>query len=57
MTVHMAETVKNNVERPFGDDARVQLLERTGGGIPRVGKKLLAGRLALGIELLKSGLG
>ena len=34
----LAEAVKDDVERALGDDARIELLERTGRGVARIGK-------------------
>ena len=51
--LRLAEAVKDRVQRPFGHEARVQLLERAGGGVARIGENLLARRRALGIEFLE----
>ena len=52
----LAEAIEDNVERALGDDARVELLERAGGGVARVGELFLARRFALRVQLLEAGL-
>jgi hypothetical protein len=47
--------VKDDAQRPFGHEARVQLLERAGGGAAGIGKKFLARRRTFGIHFLKTG--
>ena len=39
-----AAAVGDDIEPPLGDDARIELLERAGRGIARVGERFLAGR-------------
>ena len=53
----LPQAVEHDVQRALGDDARVELLERAGGGVARIGKQLLAGRLAFRVQLLEAGLG
>src|SRR5258707_2427759 len=53
----MAEAVKNNIERSFGDNAGVELLQRTGSGVARIGEGFLSRSLALSIQLQEAGFG
>src|SRR5260370_35578699 len=53
----MAQAVEHNIERPFGGNARVELLERTGGGVARIGEGFLSRSLALSIQLQKGSFG
>ena len=50
----VAEAVENDIQWPFGDDACIQLLERAGRGIARIGKGLLARGFAFRIKFLKT---
>ena len=50
---HFAGAVENDVELAPGDEAGVELFERAGGGVARVGEGFFAGRSALGIDFRK----
>ena len=47
---HFAGAVENDVELAPGDEAGVELFERAGGGVARVGEGFFAGRSALDID-------
>jgi hypothetical protein len=49
------DSVNHNVKRTRGDDFRIELLERTGGGVARIAVKFLARRLAFGVKFFKAG--
>ena len=49
-----AESVNDDIERTFRDDAWIELFERPGGGVSRVGESVLPGGFALGIQFLES---
>ena len=48
-------TLAGGIERAFGDNFGVELFERAGGGVARIGKHFLAGGFALGIQFFKTG--
>ena len=47
---HLAHAVTDEVERPGRGDARIELLQRPGGGVPRVREHRLARLLALPVQ-------
>ena len=53
----LAGAVEHDLEFPFGDDSGIELLERPGGGIPRIGEQFFAGGLTLGVDLRECVLG
>src|SRR5437899_11178851 len=53
----LADPIKDDIQRSFGDDTRVKLLERSGCRVSRIGKCLLARGFAFGIEFLETGFG
>src|SRR5213082_2075106 len=53
----LPDPIKDDIQWSFGNDTRVKLLERTGGRVSRIGKGLLAGGFAFGIEFLEPGFG
>src|SRR6266567_866718 len=55
--LELSDTIKNNIQRSFGDDSRVKLFERAGGRVSRIGKWFLARGFAFGIEFLETGFG
>ncbi len=46
----VTDLIGEGAQAAAGDDAGVQQLERTGGGVARVGERLFAGLLALAVE-------
>ena len=52
-----AQAIDDDIQRTLGDDARVELLERAGSGVARIGELLLTGGPALGVQLLEACLG
>src|SRR5256885_940262 len=53
----LPDPIKDDIQRSFGDDPVVKLLERAGGRVSRIGKCLLARGFTLGIEFLEAGFG
>ena len=54
---HGRRPYNNDVQRAFGHDAGIELLERAGGGVARVGEGFLAGGFALGVEFFETSFG
>ena len=52
-----SSAIEDDVERALGDNFGIELIERTGGGVARVGEHFLAGGFALGIQFFKACLG
>ena len=53
IVAHRTDPVAEIFEPAFGDDARIELLERTGGDVARIGVRFLAGGHLLGGDFLK----
>src|SRR5262249_41923099 len=49
----MSDGMHEDIEAPFGDDARVEVLHGAGRGVARVGEDLLAAFFALAVDLLE----
>ena len=50
----LAAGIEDRLERPLGNDPGIKLLERAGGGIAGIGKGVLAGGAAAGVEGFKA---
>ena len=46
--------IREKVEPPFGDECRVELANRAGSRVARIGKTRLVSLFTLGIDLLKN---
>jgi hypothetical protein len=55
IVTRVAETVRDEFQRTFGDSFRIELLQRAGRGVPRVRKGRFAGGFLFCADPLESG--